>query len=162
MRPYSQSSSFDALSLSADTHPFELLPYARQHGRLSPEAEALVARHPFAAAAYALDVVRGRFEAGEAAIASRPSVALQYAKLCLDGRFPLGEAVIAQDSVAAYHYAVEVLRARFPEGEPAVFRDKDLTARYCRQFGVEPPKPPSLWSRIHQWARRYQLGPVAR
>lgn len=128
---------------------------ARGLNRKIPQLEPLIAENSICAFAYARDVLKGPFPAGEKAIsqdtyisyryayilkgpfpAGEPEIAkdayysYKYANEILKGPFKAGEAAIAKNTEHAYHYAVNILKGRFPAGEAAIMKNNALYSRY--------------------------------
>ena len=97
-----------------------------------PEGEAIIATHGFFSYQYALEVLGGRFLAGEPAVIQDKHI-IAYAKHIIRGRWPEAEKYLLQRPAAAHRYAVEIVQARWQEAEPHIARSpaKDY---YLRDF----------------------------
>ena len=85
-----------------------------------------VLKYPNIAYAYALKVIKGRWEEGEDIISSQARESYLYALNVLENEFIKGEDAIAKNVSDSTAYAINVLKGRFPKGEAIIKRSGKL------------------------------------
>jgi hypothetical protein len=98
------------------------------------DIEPRVAKHPFAACIYAIEVIEGRWPEAEPYIAKDTQVAMDYAKLVIKGRWPEAEPYIAKDAWAAIDYANAIIKGRWPEAEPYIMKAPRAAYDYAKNI----------------------------
>lgn len=131
------------------THGWNSVYYATTTGRRFPAGEPKILEEPFHAMEYARSVVKGRWPEAEAIIATHPYTALNYAKLMngrkrVKERFTAGEPAILEEAETSIAYAKNIIKGRWPEGEPYMINDvtwtaKHWTRRYAEIAGYTDP-----------------------
>lgn len=102
---------------------------------MDPADLYLIATSPQHAWMFSADVIPGqRFIMAEGTISSDAYYAYCYAVDIIRGRFEAGEPAIATDPASAYYYATTILGGRFEAGEDAILSDVKLAKRYKKRM----------------------------
>lgn len=107
-------------------------------GKRFPKGEDAIARHPGAAALYAINVMKEPFPEGEDAIAKNAETSYEYSRFALGNRrFLKGEPIMAESPEFGYKYAAFTLKGRFFPAEDAIASDPEFKQKYEERFGIE-------------------------
>lgn len=119
--------------------PDKVYSHARKLGHRFPAGEHMIANSNLALT-YALNVVRGRWPAGEKKILKSQDQTLTYAKEALKRRWPEGEKVLLHPPTNKYvdhasllkNYAKDVIKGKWPEAESIIATNGGAAFEYAR------------------------------
>ena len=103
---------------------------AEKLGKRISKAEPYIAKDPYLAVRYAIDVIDGRWPEAEPYIMKDPQAAYRYAFFVINGRWLETEPYITKDPYYAYLYVVGILKKRWKEAEPYIKKDPSWWERY--------------------------------
>ena len=119
--------------------PDEAYNYASNKGERFLEGEKAIKSHPLIAAAYASEIIKGRWPEAEGTIANDPEAAYFYARMVVKGEWPAGESALAKTPRTSYLYATYVRkRGRWPEGEKIFAKNPDI--HYSKKYWNDYPE----------------------
>jgi hypothetical protein len=111
--PYSLASVLEDIE-KVKHHAVLALEYARKHKRPIPELEQIISTDADMSFFYAKEILNGkRFKLGEKEIAKQTDIACRYAIQIIKGKWAAGEEAIAKDSFYAKLYTKKALKKSF-------------------------------------------------